>query len=296
MKLNFSQLNRMKQGLNAVRIFAKLGDEKQVASLLSAGGTLEDAVYGYALGGHTDQVNTLLKQHPQLLIYAAKGYARADNETEAEKLTTSGELEIKKALLEGYAQAANKTQISAAVRSRNNQQYISAIVKGLAEGDHNSVHQYAINEELQNTAITAAAQSGNVALVNELLALQDIALSKLLDKPIKPSVKLALGHALIGFSKGRHYEHIEALLKLNINPMLCLTTISNKGSIHASDIQSLCAHISDEALKHSLGELIKEHFGVDSQNLKEDFSSDAELELLFDRAFAECNSPTATSL
>ena len=282
MKLNFCQLNRVKNGLNAVSILAQLGDEEQVLNLLSAGGNLGDAVYGYALGGHVNKVNAILKTHPDLLVHAAKGYARGENEIETEKLATSSEIALKKALLEGYAQAANTTQINAAVRSKNKVTYMPAIVAGLAQCGHSHVLlDYAINEELQNVAITAAALSGNVTLVNELLARQNIFSDQLSQQAMEPGIKTALGHALVGYSKGRHYEHVEELLKLNINPMLCLTAISDKESIHPSDIQSLTHHIADESLRESLLKLIEEHFGS-KPGEKEMFSDDSELERLLE--------------
>ena len=196
MKLNFCQLNRVKNGLNAVSNFALLGDEEQVLNLLSVGGSLGDAVYGYALGGHVNKVNAMIETHPELILHAANGYARGGNEIETEKLATSSELTLKKALLEGYAQAANTTQINAAVRSRNNAAYMPVIVAGLAQSGHTqAVLKYAINEKLQNVAITAAALSGNVSLVNEILALQNISLDQLSQQPMDPGTKTALGHA-----------------------------------------------------------------------------------------------------
>lgn len=282
MTLNFCQLNRVKNGLNAVSLFAQLGDEEQVLNLLSSGGSLGDAVYGYALGGHVTKVNAILKTHPELIIHAAKGYARGENEIETEKLATSSELTLKKALLEGYAQAGNATQINAAVRSRNNIAYMPAIVAGLAQCGHSqAVFQYATDEKSQNVAITAAALSGNITLVNELLALQNIFLEQLTQQSLDPGIKTALGHALVGYSKGRHYEQVEELLKFNINPMLCLTAISDKESIHPSDIHSLTHHISDKSLRESLLGLIEEHFWSKLGG-EEDFSNDSELERLLD--------------
>ena len=297
MKLNFSQLNRKKKGLNAVSIFAKLGNNIQVDLLLNAGGKLEDAVYGYAFGKHRVQVDDILKKHPELIEQAAKGYARADDEIETEKLALKSELTIQKALLEGYAQAVNSTQINAALLSKSSQQCLPSIVTGLAECGHYSVHQYARNPELQNIAITAAAQSANSALVMQLLALQGIIISEL-SLPLQLNVKEALGHALIGYIKGRHFAYVEALLKLNINPMLCLTAISDQSSLHASDIQSLLRHVTDELQRKILIDLIQEQFGIDVSALeKEDFSSDMQLELLFENAFSEsCSSAESPSL
>jgi hypothetical protein len=290
MNFNFSQLNRKKKGLNAVSIFAKLGNNTQVDLLLSEGGKLEDAVYGYAFGKHSPQVDNILKKYPEFTEQAAKGYARAGAEIETEKLSLISELAIQKALLVGYAQAGNTTHVNAALLSKNSQQYLPSIVTGLADCGYPEVHQYARNPELQNTAISAAAQSDNSALVIELLACQGIVMSEL-SLPLLLNVKEALGHALIGYIKGRHFAHVEALLKLNINPMLCLTAISDQSSIHASDIQSLLQHLTDESLRKILIDLIQEQFGIDACALeKEDFSSDAQLEQLFEIALAESSS------
>ncbi len=291
MILNFFQTNRMNNGFNATSAFAKLGDQEQVALALSAGGKLEDAVYGYALGGHSNQLTAILSVHPELLNHAARGYARVDDEIETGKLSARNEMTIKQALLEGYAEASNITQVNAGILSRHYREYLPTIVKGLAAGNHPSVKQYAINPELQNIAISSAAQSGHVELVNALLAMQNIEISKL-SKPLMMGAKIALGHALTGYSKGRYYEHIEALLKLNINPMLCLTAIADKDGLHGSDIQALCSNVSDEALRQSLLDLVKEHFGMDPKTMsKEDFSSDSALELLLETAKAVSRHP-----
>jgi hypothetical protein len=294
MKLNFSQLNRKKKGLNAVGIFAKFGHHTQVELLLNAGAKLEDAVYGYAFGKHRIQVDNILQTHPELIEQAAKGYARAGDEIETEKLAFKSQLAIQKALLVGYAQANNITYVNAALFSKSSEQYLPSIVTGLADCGHLEVHQYARNPELQNTAITAAAQSNNSALVIELLACQGIVMSAL-SPPLQLNVKEALGHALIGYGKGRHFAHVEDLLKLNINPMLCLTAISDQSSIHASDIQSLLQHLCDESLRQTVIAIIQEQFGINAgAQEKEDFSSDAQLELLFETALTE-SSPKAES-
>lgn len=281
MKFNYCQLNRMQHGVRAVSIIASLKKTTEINDLLNSETTLADAVYGYALIGQTKQIDEILKNHPTLEPYAAMGYARAGHEDETEKLAKS--YEITKALVKGYAQAANQTQINAALRSKNSREYLLTIVEGLAELGHTElVKQYAITTELQNSAITAAAHSGNVTLVNELLALQNIVLAEL-TTPIKPGAILPLGHALIGYSRGRHYKQVEPLLNLNINPMLCLTAITDENSsIHESDIQSLSEQIKNTPLRHSLLKLIKEHFGISAEQLEtKDFSNDSELEQLF---------------
>ncbi len=281
MRFNFCQLNRTKGGLNAVSAFAKFGKEEQVLELLSNGGKKEDAVYGYALGGYVKKVNDFLKSNPELIIHAAKGYARGNNEAETAKLRQrkGGDgLTIKKALLEGYAQAANMTQSNAITSSRDRSSYMPTLVKGLAQAGHLLVLNYVTNEELQNVAITAAASSGDVDLVNQLLKLQDIILSELA-KPLAPTAKCALGHALIGYSRGRHYEHIEHILALGVNPMLCLTAIFDEKNLHESDVQSLSAHICDTPLREHLLTLIKKHFATRIEKDR-DFSNDSELEEL----------------
>jgi hypothetical protein len=291
MKLNFCQLNRVKNGLNAVSMFAQLGDEEQVLDLLSAGGKKEDAIYGYALGGHVDKVNALLKTNPELITCAATGYARANNKIETEKLATSNDRSLKKALLEGYAEAANSTQIYAAIRSKHSQEYLSTLVTGLALVGHPQTFQFATNEKLQNLAITAAALSGNVILVNKLLALQDIFLDKLM-LPLDTATKTALGHALVGYSKGRHYEHVEQLLAFDLNPMLCLTAISDTDRIHESDIHSLSHHIADQSRREALLDLIKVHFKSEPGEKNQSFSSDSELERLLEISPAPLKSET----
>lgn len=295
MKLNFCQLNRVKNRLKAVSAFALLGDEEQVFDLLSAGGKKEDAIYGYSLGGHVDKVNALLKTNPELIIHAARGYARANNESETEQFVRSNDLALKKALLEGYAEAANSIHIDAAICSTNSHEYISTLVTGLASVGHPQTLQFTINENLQNLAINAAAVSGNVTFVDKLLALQDIFLDNL-TLPLDSNIKTILGHALVGYSKGRHYQHVERLLSLELNPMLCLTAISDTDSIHESDIYSLSHHIADQSRREHLLELIKVNFRREQGENTDEFSSDSELDQLLELSPSSFKSERVTAL
>ena len=231
MKLNYYQLYWYRNGLNAVRIFAALNKTDEIATSLQYGASIIDTVYGYALGGHIEQVDAILGANAALINTAAIGYARANNVVAIAKLNNQYEPIIKTSLFKGYAQAANITQIYTATQCKHNAEYIASIVEGLAECGHaDLVQQYAISTSLQNIAITAAAHAGNVKLVSDLLGLQNIILSNL-TLPLNSSTSIALGHALIGYSKGRHYEYLESLLTFNLNPALCLTAITGKNGI-----------------------------------------------------------------
>lgn len=287
MTFSFHQLNVCKNGLTVLHLKAKLDDSSSIEEMLETGGSLSDVVYGFALGGHTDEVNKTLAEHPSLNVFAARGYARSGDSISASKLFRSNSDDVKKALLFGYAQNGNVTQINGAINSHNRSKYLPIIVEGLASGGHTKlVDQYAISTKLQNIAIAAAAKSGNEALVNHLLTKQEIDLSTI-SVPLSPAQQLALGNALRGYSEGRHFNHLEPFLSLGINPMLCLTAIAKGSSIDPSDAMALIDSIKGSDLKKSIKTLMQTLFKSDIDKIDFDpskFTSTEELESLLNIA------------
>jgi len=285
MTFSFNQQQTCQNGLNALRIIAKSGDLDAIEEQLTAGGNVADAVYGLAFGGHVDKVKTMIanySERTELPYFAAMGYARADREEAAGAMAKNNHADMKLAIVLGYAQSGNLTQINGAIRSQDAPKYLASIVAGLASGGHQTLlERFAISTELQNIAITAAAKSGNTALVNYLLSLQDINMLQL-SETISPAQKQALGHALTGYSEGRHFAQIETLLSVGLNPMLCLTAIRNNSTIDASDAQALVDSVKKTELCVQLKELMKNHFSTDTDKLDFDAESYASPDELAD--------------
>lgn len=288
MTFNFSQLHHMKNGLNAVRIYAQLGNESAVDTYLGLGEPVADAVYGYALGGFTNKVNALLQKHPTLVNHAVTAYARANKPDAIDHLFVKDKSLLEEAALLGYAQAANMTQINAALKAKNKPHLLSIVVKGLAQCNHRElVMRYALSIAHQNIAIEAAAESGHAALVTALLASQSIDLATPVS--IKENQKSAIEHALVGYSYGRHYTLAAKLLAQNLNPMLCLTAIG-QNTIELSDLQALIISISDKTIQQKIITLAKNVFNTNyTAKNTGSLSDNLALDTLFHQAFAHYN-------
>ena len=240
------------------------GKVADVDALLAAGATIDDAIYGFAFGGHIDRVRALLAAHPTRSEAAARGYARARNLVETERFLASDEL--KRGIVFGYAQAGNEVQVRAALNSTGGSKYLPDVLSGLAStGQSALLLELVDGSKYYRLALKAAAKAGHAALVEQLLEKLSIHLGTLKRStaPIAKDILPFLKTALEGYSEGRHFEEAILLMELGVPPMSCLTTLSPKGTIDPTDANLLVSLAKNPDINANLRTRIKEQFGLD---------------------------------
>lgn len=244
-------------GMNYLTTLAFHGDSQAVDEFLSQGGELSDAVYGFAFGGHLTLLEALVGSDIRLLKEAAKGVARAKN---YKQMTTKYlAQDFRESLAYGHGQANNESQIRAMLNAKEGSQYLSQVIEGLA-----STNQAPLLLELvQSTcfyskALTAAAKSGHVGLVNNLLEKFSINISELdlLSVQSDPNLQLPLTYALKGYSQGRHFNEVASLLHLGLNIKQCLNELSQAETFDKSDKEALLSAIGEGELSTQVAHLI----------------------------------------
>jgi hypothetical protein len=234
---------------------------KDVAELIALGGDEADAVYGFAYGGHTDKVTTMITSNPKLSLAAAQGFARAKNTKEIEKLLTSEEL--KSGILFGHAQAGNEDQIRRALNSREGSRYLPVVIRGLAStGQSALLLELVSGTKYYSLALKTAAKAGHKALVELLLTQLSINLHELEGSkaPINKDISPYLKAVLEGYSEGRHFDEAIWMMELGVSAMSCLSALSPKGSPDKTDADLLISQVKNPELKDTLLKLIKRQF------------------------------------
>lgn len=271
MTISSYELNYFYNGLNLTAKTAYEGKKEEVDQLISDGGALADAAYGYAWGEHHTLVKNILDAHPELIEYAVTGYARAGNK---EKIAEFSKQEaLKHALVYGFALAGDETQIRAALNARNGTKYLPDIIKGLASANHMELLlNLAMSTKFYPIALRAAAKSGHVSLVKALLDQLSIDFDKL-SKPLEIEIKTALGYVLQGYSEGRHFLEAAELLNLGVNPMFCLNSLENgQGKLDATDASYLLSAIKNPKLQDSMKELMESQCGLNLETLNSELT------------------------
>lgn len=276
MPTSFYDLNLNKNAVNLVIVKAFLGDEDRVSELLDAGGSIEDAVYGFALGGHFKLVNNITDDKPDLKRFAARGYARGNHSEKVAELISDASL--LEELLYGHAQAGNSTHVQAALNSRGGAKYLPVILEGLASTEQTELLLHLVKgTRFYTLALQSAAKSGHTDLVQRLFAAQSISLDELKSDATKLNhdIKVVLTYAMQGYIKGRHFEHASELLTIGLNPMHCLNALAKKGVIDANDASRLITAIDSETIQEQVKGLLTEQFAFDLEtlDLSMDYSS-----------------------
>ena len=240
------------------------GKVTDVDALLAAGATIDDAIYGFAFGGHVDNVRALLAVHPTRREAAARGYARAKNLVETERFLASDEL--KRGIIFGYAQAGNEVQVRAALNSTGGSKFLPDVLRGLAStGQSALLLELVDGSKYYPLALKAAAKAGHTALVEQLLENLSINLDTLKrsSPPIAKEISPYLKAVLEGYSEGRHFEEAILLMELGVPPMSCLSTLSPKGTIDPTDANLLVSLAKKAEIAVKLTTKIKEQYGLD---------------------------------
>ncbi|WP_133130311.1 hypothetical protein [Legionella yabuuchiae] len=262
MPITSYELNYHQNGCNLLIKKGVEGNEKAVDELVSQGGKLTDAVYGYALGGHEELVEKVLEDHLKLIQAAAKGYARAQNIAQITKLRSNEAL--KASLVFGFAQAGDESQVRAALNARNGTQYLPIVLEGLASTGHKELLcELITGTHYYNTALKAAAKSRHHDLVKVLLARLNINL----DEPastvsFSEATQDALAYVLQGYSEGRHFTEAAEILSRGINPMHCLNALSPSGSLDLTDASLLLSSIDNDRIKTKVSSLMARQFDL----------------------------------
>jgi hypothetical protein len=257
-----SALHYYQNGCNILIKKSQDGDEKAVDELLAQGGNLTDAIYGYAFGGHEALVNTVLESHPELIEAAVRGYARAKNTAQINKLPSDSSEQRKKSLIFGFAQAGDETQVRAALNAKGGSHYLPIVLEALAStGQKELLCELMAGTDYYNTVLKAAAKSGRDELVNDLLAQRNISRAALI--PLSDATQTTLSYVLEGYTEGRHFREAAQILSLGINPMCCLNALSFAGRLDSTDASLLLASIDDDVIKASVQSLMVRQFDLD---------------------------------
>lgn len=262
------QLNYCENASNLMIQKGLEGNETAILDLKNAGGSLWDAVYGLALGGHEPLVETMLLKHPELLSAAATGYAHAKNSKAIAKLNNQEKL--KSDLIYGFSLAGDEKNIRTALKTNEITTYLPLIIKGLASTNQRDLLKEFLTAPLINIALKAAAKSGHHQLVHDLLSNNySIPLKKLITEKgaVKPSFIPALNYVLQGYAEGRHFAEAAEILELGVNPMLFLQSLAPTGELDTSDANQLLSTIKEIEITEHLKQLMDEQFDFNLETL-----------------------------
>jgi hypothetical protein len=250
---NYTKLTQ--NGVNRLIQHAFEGDERRVNELLSAGGALEDAIFGFAWGQQEDLLKRYFRGDDQCVRASEMGKACREGDVTFTKEPSD---EAKKAFVQGLARVGDERQVRAALNARW-ADYLDEVVTGYASRGHQDL----LLNILQGTtkrpfALEIAAKHGHVALVETLLQQQGIDLSSSQEKSTAQTAYL--NHALIGYSQGRHFQQALNLVRMGANPMFCLQNLIEQSSLKIAilDAELLLAFTESEEEKDHLLSLIEE--------------------------------------
>ncbi len=189
-------------GMKLISYLAYQGDELAIDVLVTNNDTINmaDILYGYALAGNKEKVNSLgASQYQGALVRA---YARTGNKTALTALENYSQFAAD--LVLGFAQAGNDSEVKALLRS--DIRLINKAVEGYAACDHATLLLTLINGlNLDAHALYYAARSNQVNLVGQLLAKHQQA--------SEIDIKALLTKAIQGYVDGRHFKSAVALLQ-----------------------------------------------------------------------------------
>lgn len=194
------------------------GHVKEVDELLEAGCFVHDAIEPYARGGYVDQVNRLLAEGGRLK-YAVCGYALSGNTTQVNLLLAAGA--DRNSALHGYTIGRH---IKPAEDLIAQGAYLDNAASDYAElGDTKKVSELIAEDEEPDDAVWGYAIGGHFEcvrhLINELGASRNIAVEALAMNGYVTEVNklIAAGasrkRALVGYARGINIEQVNQLIE-----------------------------------------------------------------------------------
>ncbi len=214
---NEPKLNEMvKQGIcigryynehNVISLLAKEGDIDSVNFLLNKfKANLNDAVFGYACGGHVDAVNKLLAEGASI-DYAIRGYAYAGQVDMVNKLLAQGTRVCVAIAIQGYALGGHVDEINKLIEVPCPDFYREEAICSYAfRGQVDEVNKLLLKQGGSYDycmAIEGYAYGGHIDEVNKLI--NDPSLSKLEKKTYRLS-------AIRGYALGGYVDEVNTLI------------------------------------------------------------------------------------
>ncbi len=218
---------------NAVWGYAIGGHTEQVNALLAQGANRDDAIRGYAQGGHTEQVNALLAQGAKR-HNANWGYAIGGHTAQVNALLAQGG--NRDDAVRGYAIGGHTEQVNALLAQgadRDN------AVRCYAVGGHTEqVNALLAQGANRNYAVRGYAFGGHTEQVNMLLA-----------------QGANRNWALMGYAQGGHTEQVNALLAQGANRDDAIRCYKIGGHIaNQEKLLHVMASTDDLALRNKLAQ------------------------------------------
>ncbi|MBN9229957.1 MAG: hypothetical protein BGO90_15040 [Legionella sp. 40-6] len=233
--------------------------DKEVNYLIAEGGNKKDAIYGYAWGGHFEDVETLYREHKELIPFAVAGYCRGGFNDKALRLIAANpdiEEEVKKNAVYGYAQAGNKRHVLMALKS--SPKYLLMAILGAASTNQKEwLTELLAGTNYYPQAIQEAAKNGHFTLYKELI--------NCLGVQIQPAITMNqetvnclkyLNIALKGCISGAHIEEVAHLIKLGANPAYAVNELFIDGAIRVEDLSILLASINSAEMRQKIVSII----------------------------------------
>ncbi len=209
-----------------ISLLAAEGQFLAVEFLLARfGGSLNNAVYGYGLGGYVDQCKDLVDRGASendavfgllskklvteaavykaaLDTYKVMGCARGGDTDKVNYMLLSNSRDIKCYAARGYGLAGNIPAINNLLtRNKTMPSLVNEAIWGLAVENHEGIKPFLQNQEQNESAIQGYAYGGHKLQVNKLLK----------------EYPLALKYALCGYAEGGHWDIVLHLLEQNKN-------------------------------------------------------------------------------
>ena len=170
---NSGVLIDFQQGLySPIMLLAEQGEHEAVEFLIRQfGASLDEAVFGYAAGGHETAVNALLAQGASL-NEAVRGYAQGGHETAVNALLVQGAFRNQAIL--GYAKGGHETAVNALLAQGAS---LDAAAFGYARGGHETaVNALLAQGASRDYAVEGYAEGGYLSKttnLSRLMALTD---------------------------------------------------------------------------------------------------------------------------
>lgn len=260
---------------NGENLLIKLAYEHhcdEVNFLIREGSNIKDAIYGYAWGGHFEEVEHLYKENPELIPFAVAGYCRGGFSDKIMLLISSYkdmEEEIKKNAVYGYAQAGNKRQVLMALKSSK---YILMAILGAASTNQKEwLTDLLTGSKYYSQVIQEAAKNGHFSLYKDLINSLGIQIHPSFTvNQMKVDCLKYMNIALKGCINGGHLEEAAHVISLGANPAYAVTELITEGTITQEDATLLLAHInSDEIRKKVLSIILNTDQQLNSELLDE---------------------------
>lgn len=244
-------------GKNLVSYLAEQGNDNAVQKLIALGGKLEDAVYGYALAGNTEQLAKLLEICPtsQLAVCMGKmvrGFARANLFDEVYAIKEYRQ--YKNDMLIGLAQSGNQVKVTSLLD--RDISLFAQVVEGYASGNQGQLLTKLIKgTSYYPLAIYHAARSAHTDLVNDLLGQCGINSDYRFNGVTSPSSKdinayALLNWALKGYVVGRHFKDAVKLLERGASVTQCVLDLKDVNGLPSHELYfAFLAHINEPALR-----------------------------------------------